>query len=114
MASTSYCVRDREGTVIDEGIVATSGTNLISLIRGIPGEIHLTFEEGTQAAWLYDILNPYVKRVIVCDPRKASQNQEDKTDPIDASRLSELLRVINYSYPTHILSKPASSISFQS
>jgi hypothetical protein len=93
MASTSYCVRDREGKVIDEGIVATSGTNLISLIRGIPGEIHLTFEEGTQAAWLYDILNPYVKRVTVCDPRKASQNQEDKSDRIDASRLSELLRL---------------------
>jgi transposase len=93
MASTSYCVREREGKVIGEGIVATSGTNLISLIRGIPGEIHLTFEEGTQAAWLYDLLKPYVKRVIVCDPRKANQNQEDKSDPIDARRLSELLRL---------------------
>jgi hypothetical protein len=75
MASTSYCVRDREGKIIGEGIVATSRTNLVSLIRGIPGEVHLTFEEGTQAAWLYDLLMPYVKRVIVCDPRKASQNQ---------------------------------------
>ncbi|GAJ14670.1 unnamed protein product, partial [marine sediment metagenome] len=28
MASTSYCVRDSEGKVDDEGIVATSETNL--------------------------------------------------------------------------------------
>jgi hypothetical protein len=58
-------------------IVTTSAVNLVSLIRGIPGEIHLTFEEGTQAAWLYDLLKSYVKKLIVCDPRKASQNKED-------------------------------------
>jgi len=93
MASTSYWVRDSEGKVIAEGIVATGGANLLSLIRGIPGEVHLTFEEGTQAAWLYDLLKPYVKALTVCDPRKASQKQEDKSDRVDASRLSELLRV---------------------
>ena len=70
MASTSYCVRDGEGKVVAEGIAATSGANLVSLIRGIPGEVHLTFEEGTQAAWLYDLLKSYVKRLIVCDPAR--------------------------------------------
>jgi transposase len=93
MASTSYSVRDSEGKVVAEGTVATGGTNLVSLIRGIPGEIHLTFEEGTQAAWLYDLLKPCVKTLIVCDPRKANQKQEDKSDRVDANRLSELLRV---------------------
>jgi len=93
MASTSYCVRDSEGKVVAEGIVATSGINLVSLIRGIAGEVYLTFKEGTQASWLYGLLKPYVKTLIVCDPRKASQKQEDKSDRIDATRLSELLRV---------------------
>lgn len=92
-ASTSYCVRSSEGKVIAEGIVATSGMNLVSMIRGISGEVHLTLEEGTQAAWLYDLLKPYVRTLMVCDPRKASQKQEDKSDRVDASRLSELLRV---------------------
>jgi transposase len=93
MATTSYSVRDSEGKIVAEGVVATSGTNLVSLVRGVAGKVHLTFEEGTQAAWLYDLLKPYVEKLTVCDPRKASQKQEDKSDRIDANRLSELLRV---------------------
>ena len=30
----------------------------------------VAFEEGTRAAWLYDLLKPHVAQVIVCDPRK--------------------------------------------
>jgi hypothetical protein len=30
----------------------------------------VTWEEGTWAAWLYDLLQPQVKRVLVCDPRR--------------------------------------------
>jgi hypothetical protein len=33
------------------------------------GSIHVTFEEGTQAQWLYDLLVPVVDRVLVCDRR---------------------------------------------
>ncbi len=31
------------------------------------GSVHVVFEEGTQAQWLYDLLSPRVDRVIVCD-----------------------------------------------
>jgi len=28
--------------------------------EGLRGELHVTFEEGTWAAWLYDLLKPHV------------------------------------------------------
>jgi hypothetical protein len=55
------------------------------------GSIQVTFEEGTQAQWLHDLLFPVVDRVIVCDRRGQSQ-QGNKGDQLDAEQLSELLR----------------------
>jgi len=52
----------------------------------------VTFEEGTWAAWLHDLLQPHVTRVLVCDPRKnALLKVGNKNDRIDARKLSELL-----------------------
>lgn len=51
----------------------------------------MAFEEGTQAAWLYDLLQPHVASVVVCDPRKIA-SQGRKADKPDAKRLAELLR----------------------
>ncbi len=56
------------------------------------GSLHVTFEEGTWAAWLHDLLQPHVTRVVVCDPRKnALLKVGNKNDRIDARKLSELL-----------------------
>ena len=53
----------------------------------------VAFEEGTSAAWLYDLLKPHVAQVIVCDPRKnALLKAGNKNDRVDARKLSELLR----------------------
>jgi transposase len=53
----------------------------------------VTFEEGTSAAWLYDLLKPHVAKVLVCDPRKnALLKDGSKSDRIDARKLAELLR----------------------
>ena len=53
----------------------------------------MTFEEGTSAAWLHDLLKPYVTNVVVCDPRKnALLKDGPKSDRIDARKLAELLR----------------------
>jgi hypothetical protein len=52
----------------------------------------VTFEEGTCAAWLHDLLKPHVTKVLVCDPRKnASLKMGNKSDRIDARKLAELL-----------------------
>jgi hypothetical protein len=57
------------------------------------GTLSLTFEEGTSAAWLLDLLKPHVSRLVVCDPRKAALLKEgNKSDRIDARKLAEMLR----------------------
>jgi hypothetical protein len=40
---------------------------IVQFVQGLRGELHVTFEEGTWAAWLYDLLKPYVTKVVVCD-----------------------------------------------
>jgi transposase len=53
----------------------------------------VTFEEGTSAAWLHDLLKPHVSHLVVCDPRKnALLKDGSKSDRIDARKLAELLR----------------------
>ena len=53
----------------------------------------MTFEEGTCAGWLHDLLKPHVTQVLVCDPRKnALLKVGNKNDRIDSRKLAELLR----------------------
>jgi hypothetical protein len=50
-------------------------------------------EEGTWPAWLYDLLKPHVTTIVVCNPRRNALLKEgNKSDRIDARKLSELLR----------------------
>jgi transposase len=52
----------------------------------------VTWEEGTWAAWLYDLLKPHVQQVLVCDPRRNALLKEgNKSDKVDAHKL-DLLR----------------------
>ena len=47
----------------------------------------MTFEEGTSAGWLYDLLKPHVTKVVVCDPRKnALLRAGNKNDRVDARK----------------------------
>src|SRR5207237_7210106 len=65
----------------------------LDFIHGLPGTLHLTFEEGTHSAWLYDLLARRVARVVVCNPRQnALLKAGNKSDTSDARKLAELLR----------------------
>jgi hypothetical protein len=49
-------------------------------------------EEGTAAAWLYDLLKPHVARLLVCNPRRnALLKVGNKSDRIDARKLIEFV-----------------------
>ena len=61
-------VRNSPGHVVMESIVETKASSLLQFIHGLQGELHVTWEEGTWAAWLYDLLKPHVHQVLVCDP----------------------------------------------
>jgi hypothetical protein len=50
-------------------------------------------EKEPGPAWLYDLLKPYVTKVVVCNPRRnALLKTGNKSDRIDARKLAELLR----------------------
>jgi len=90
-ATTVSTVREETGRVLARSVVPTDATALVEYFGGMRGAIHVAFEEGTQAQWLYELLVPIVHRVIVCNRRGQSQ-QGNKGDQPDADELSDLLR----------------------
>jgi transposase len=92
-ATSVVVVLDIEGKQVLETIVATEAAAVIRLLQSISGSLHVTFEETTQAAWLYDVVRGYVAEVIVCDPRRNKLLSEgSKADKPDARKLAELLK----------------------
>ena len=92
-ASISIAVSDTAGKVLMESIIETKAAAVLEFIQGLRGNLSVTFEEGTSAAWLYDLLKPHVTKVVVCDPRKnALLKAGNKNDRVDARKLSDLLR----------------------
>src|ERR1700691_3921731 len=92
-ATISAVVLDSNGKLIMESILETKAATVLQFLQGLRGSLYLTFEEGTCAAWLHDLLKPHVTKVLVCDPRKNSLLKAgNKNDRIDARKLAELLR----------------------
>jgi transposase len=79
-----------------ESVIETKASTILQFIDGLRGDLQVTFEEGTWAAWLYDLLKPRVTTVVVCNPRKnALLKDGSKSDRIDANKLSEQLYMNN-------------------
>jgi transposase len=92
-ATISVAVMDSTGKVVMDSVIETKAATILELIQGLRGSLWVTFEEGTSAAWLYDLLKPHVVKVVVCDPRKnALLKAGNKNDRVDARKLAELLR----------------------
>src|SRR3984893_1852385 len=89
----SIAVLNSSGKLVMESIIETKAITILQFIQGLRGSLHLTFEEGTWAAWLYDLLKPHVSEIVVCNPRRNAYLKEgSKSDRIDARKLAELLR----------------------
>lgn len=92
-ASIVIVVLNGAGKVVESVVLATGATTIRSYLQRFKGRVYVTFEEGTQAQWLHDLVQPLVTEVIVCDPR---QNRllasGPKSDRIDAEKLAQLLR----------------------
>src|SRR5499427_7529354 len=90
--SISIAVMNSVGKVVMECVIETKASTILQFIDGLRGDVRVTFEEGTWAAWLYDLLKPRVTEVVVCNPRKAALLKDgSKGDRIDAYKLAELL-----------------------
>src|ERR1700730_10974067 len=81
------------GKLVMETILETKASSILQFIHGLRGELHVTLEEGTWAAWLFDLLQPQVQEVVVCNPhRNALMKEGSKSDKVDARKLADLLR----------------------
>ena len=93
-ATISIAVLDAYGEVISQSIIETSTQAVRDFCHGLRGEVHVTFEEGNHAAWLFDVVQPLVERAVVCNPKHNHKLMWGrKNDRIDARKLAELLRI---------------------
>jgi transposase len=91
--TVSIAVMNSAGKLVMDSILETKAATILQFIQGLRGNLHVTFEEGTWAAWLYDLLKPHVAKIVVCDPRRNALLKEgNKSDKVDARKLVELLR----------------------
>lgn len=63
---------DAGGKLLRECLLETKAATILEFIQGLRGTLSLTFEEGTSATWLHDLLKPHVSQLLVCDPQKRS------------------------------------------
>ena len=68
-ATISVAVVDSQGKLVMESILETKASTILEFLAGLRGALFVTFEEGTWAAWLYELLKPHVAHLIVCNPR---------------------------------------------
>jgi transposase len=92
-ASIVIAVLNGAGKVVMESIIETGAETMRGFLKQLRGKAYVTFEEGTQATWLYDLVRPLVTEVLVCDPRHNKLlTAGNKSDRVDARKLAELLR----------------------
>ncbi len=54
--ATVIAVLNGSGKLVMESIVETEASSILQFIHGLRGELQVSWEEGTWAAWLYDLL----------------------------------------------------------
>ena len=94
LATVVVAVLDTRGKCVCQSVVETKGGTILDFIGGLSGAVHVIFEEGTQATWLYDLLQPRVAEVVVCNARRHQPKAgEHHADRADAYKLANRLRL---------------------
>ena len=88
--SCTFGVIGPSGRKLRHDVVETNGAALVNYLRSVPGRKHLCLEEGTQSAWLYEILSPHVEEIVVAG---ICESRGQKSDALDAFRRAEELRI---------------------
>jgi hypothetical protein len=71
-STTSIAVLNLQGELITQAVIKTDASAIRDFLRGLSGQVHLTFEEGCNAQWLYDLTCALVSNLVVCNARHAS------------------------------------------
>jgi transposase len=91
-STTVIIVLNAQGKFEMQAIIKTETDAFREFFSKLTGTIKVIFEEGTQSAWLYELIKPLVAEVVVCDVRKHKQ-RGNHADAIDAEQLAHLLRL---------------------
>ncbi len=92
-ATIAIAVLNAFGTLVSQSVIETSTQAVRDFFHSLRGEVNATFEEGDHASWLYDVVEPLVKHLVVCNPKHNHLlRRGSKSDRIDARKLAELLR----------------------
>lgn len=87
--SCTLAVVSGTGRRLKQEVVETNGAALKQALRAIPSPKKICLEEGTQSAWLYELLRGEADDVVVTMP---SKRPGPKDDARDALMLAESLR----------------------
>ena len=63
-------ILDSAGKLVMEAILETKTATILQFMHGLRGSLQVTFEEGTWAAWLHDLLKPHVTQVLVVESKR--------------------------------------------
>lgn len=88
--SCTMAVLGPSGKRLKVQVVETNGRTLVDAIKGVAGQRRVCLEEGTQSAWLHEILSPHVAELVVTVPK---ERKGAKDDLRDATELAEQLRI---------------------
>ena len=87
--STTLAIVGPSGRRLGSQVVETTAQALIDALRAIPKPRHVCMEEGTQSAWLYEVLSPHVDELVVAG---ITESRGPKSDVRDAFGLADALR----------------------
>jgi transposase len=80
--SCTIVVVGQSGRKLSEQVVETNAKALIECIRSIPRPRHVCLEEGTQSAWLYEILSPHADELVVAAITESKGPKSDQRDAL--------------------------------
>ncbi len=78
------------GKRVGSHVVETNARCLIEAVRQVPEPRHICLEEGTLSEWLYEVLSPHARKVVVA---AVSESRGPKDDRRDAFGLADDLRL---------------------
>jgi len=106
---------DSKGKVVMECILETKAATILEFFAGLRGALAVTFEEGTWAAWLHDLLKPHVAKLVRSTGRRGSSamlRRELKTIMQQAGTISvdKITRKLHCAAP-HVMKRQALCLS---
>jgi transposase len=102
----SFCVRQSDGVILQEGTIAANSQALDEWLPRVPQPWVAGMEATMFTGWVYDHLLQYSPQVKVAHPAmlKAISAGKKKNDRVDAQKISDLLRC-NYFPECHVASR---------